>query len=182
MVAVGCTADKQGQLALPASAAFDPSATSAALPAWLAAISWWAALRIADGTFLREHGGLEGVQLGTAARLGVPLCPPAQNSVAWRDALGERSTNGQGGRDYENIADRYRADRGHRDCGGAGSGAWQQERSRGPGAARAAERAARQGHAGPFELPQCRASGRQGGSQCARTKDGFRGEEEIAGV
>ena len=113
---------------------------------------------------------------------GCPPMPPAQNSVAWRNALGERSTNGQGGRDYENIADRYRADRGHRDCGGAGSGAWQQERSRGPGAARAAERAARQGHAGPFELPQCRASGHQGGSQCARTKDGVRGEEEIAGV
>src|ERR1022692_807259 len=77
--------------ALEFSHGLDPSATSAALPAWLAAISWWAAHRIADGTFLREHGGLEGVQLGTAARLGVPLCPPAQNSVAWRDALGERS-------------------------------------------------------------------------------------------
>jgi len=29
--------------------------------------------------------------------------PPAQNSVAWRDALGERSTNGQGGRDTKTL-------------------------------------------------------------------------------
>ena len=38
--------------------------------------------------------------------------------------VGWRSTDGQGGCDDENIADRGRADRGHRVCGGAGSGAW----------------------------------------------------------
>ena len=51
-----------------------------------------------------------------------------------------------------------------------------------PAAACAAERAAGQGRARPFELAQCRPSGRQGGSQCARAEDEFRGREEIAGV
>jgi hypothetical protein len=83
---------------------------------------------------------------------GCPLCPPAQNSFAWRDALGERSTNGQGGRDYENIADRYCADRGHRDCGGPGSGAGNKSEAAAPAPPAQQNAPPDKVTPGPFEL------------------------------